>query len=240
MPVSPTVIVAAISEMASNLPSQTTGTDDQQEDTWQRELADLRWVDGDLMGRATREAVTTLRWFPPLSEFLAILQYVATLRDAERDAAAVAASRVDYDPDQTTPDERERWAKEDADIAGFWAREQRERASSTYLDERMTPEDLEFALRSYRAVERLYNRRFMSPAVRRETERRTEAAKAAARAAVDAKLGGGQGDRWLRRLRAPMSPGEKRTHRVEWADGAATDVTIQAPFRRSVEERQRK
>lgn len=220
---------------------------------WWNELQDYKWVDDALLALAAQETLKTYRWMPPLRDFIGVLDYCQGQREIEREAAtqkALPPPTSASDDASITPEERERWAKEDAFIRSYMPRVLKEWEQSAYLDDwgphptkpgveiRTAPHEMEHLREIRQRDYELAKVPDLTPQQRRARDRRIEQAKADARAYLDNKLGRGQGDRLLERLQRPMSPGERRTHHVEWADGKESDVTLQAPFRRSIEERQ--
>jgi len=161
------------------------------EQAWWPELEDRRWIDGDLWLRAVRDAQTFCTFRPSLSEMLAVCEQVALEREAAREAAearALPAPMHEDDP-STTPEERERWAREDAFIRSHMTRVLREWEQSAYLDDwsphptkpgvevRTAPEDMAKLARSKRSDLAWFAVLQMTPEQRRARDRRIERAK---------------------------------------------------------------
>jgi hypothetical protein len=176
---------------------------------WWPELEDRRWIDGPLWLRAVREAQTTCSWRPAMAEMLGICEFAATQRELEEWRAsnpALPAPTVVDDP-STTPEERERWAREDAFIRGYIPGVLREWEAGAYLNDwgphptkpgvliRTAPEDMARLLDSHAYDLALMKVPDMTIEQRRARDRRIEGAKDGSRAAVKAGRWPGAEDR---------------------------------------------
>jgi hypothetical protein len=176
---------------------------------WWGELADRPWVTASVWERAVSEAFATCPWRPAFAEFVGICEYAATALEQEAwrasNPALPAPTGAAADP-STTPEERARWAREDAWIRGYVPGVLRQWEAGAYLDDwgphptkpgvliRTAPEDMAW-LRDARARdEALALVSDMTPEQRRARDRRIEAARDGARAAVKAGRWKGMGE----------------------------------------------
>lgn len=153
---------------------------------WAEQLMGQPWVTDAIFNRARNLILTQHddKYLPP---FKVVLDYCHEAKaQLEREAThqaqlAVALPSPAYRDDQsTTPDERQRWALEDADIRPWFAAVLRRRQEVAYLDERLDPETLRWQ-RDIEAIEDGKGRvPDMTPDARRARDRRNEGAKTAA------------------------------------------------------------
>lgn len=175
------------------------------EAAWWPELEDRTWIDAEVWGLAVREAQATCQFRPALSEMLGICEYVAVQVEQERWRASAPAlpppTTAAGEAPGVTPEERERWAKEDAFIRGYIAAALRRREEGAYLNDwgpyptrpgvwvRTAPEDMEWARRVWEIEDALARVPGMTPEQRRARDRRIEAEKARARERIESLAG---------------------------------------------------
>lgn len=121
-----------------------------------------------------------------------------------RQEEAKALAPPPSDPDfRSTPEERERWAKEDAFIRGSMPGVMRRWEEGRYLDDRTAPEDLAGLDDAYERDLRFSKVPELSPEQRRARDRRLEREKEQTRQALARRFGRGRADDLLRRALHP-------------------------------------
>ena len=182
----------------STLPGRGGATDAAALDaTWWGELLDTPWITASVWDRAVSEAVRTCDFRPAFSEMLGICEVaVATLEQEAWRAAAPPLPPPTAEQTGATPEERERWAREDAFIRGHMAGVRKRWEEEGRLDDwtphptkpgawiRTAPEDAERLWVSRAADEELARVPQMTAEQRRARERRIEGAKERARDAI--------------------------------------------------------
>ena len=158
--------------------------------TWWGELLDIGWVTAPVWERAVSEAVRTCDFRPAFSEMLGICEVaVATLEQEAWRAQAPPLPPPVVEAEGATPEERERWAREDAFIRGHMPGVLKNWEEESRLDDwtphptrpgvwiRTAPEEAAGLRRSRMADEELARVPRMTVEQRRARDRRIEGAK---------------------------------------------------------------
>lgn len=169
---------------------------------WWGELQSLPWVTVPIWERAVSEAMRTCTFRPGFAELLGICEFAASVLEQEAWRAQAAAAGSLPPPTgaaadvSATPEERERWAREDAFIRGHMPGVMRQWKESAYLDDwgphptkpgvyiRTAPEDMAHLADSRKYDEAISKVPDMTIEQRRARDRRIEVARAQARAAL--------------------------------------------------------
>jgi len=104
------------------------GTDEQDSRGVSTAIGGKSWITDAVFARGVRECLSTVKdWLPTVSEFIGLCNYAKSLIEDEVSAsrslpppARREVGEIDpSDPYSCTPEERERWAREDVWLRGF-------------------------------------------------------------------------------------------------------------------------
>jgi hypothetical protein len=180
---------------------------------WWGVLSGKEWITDAIFEAAVRLTLEHVTDFlPSVGEFARICGIASDdlARETRREAQAALRPPAYADPHAATPEERERWAREDAWIRQWYPRAVASRVTGDTL-ERMPAAERDAILDSYRNDDLVSLWPTLTPEARRAKERRIEARLAPLLPAEGS---------------APKEHSSGRKLRVVWKDGVISEVPV--------------